>query len=127
MSENTTCCVATETCDAKTEVSYRRPQYRATPTDQGQELEVFVPGASREQVTVSVDDDVMTITATPNTTVPEGWKPVLEELSKTAYQLRVRLGTTVDRENVRAEVRDGILRLTFPTKEEAKPRTIHVN
>lgn len=127
MSENTTCCAPKESNDVKAETNYRRPRYRATPTGQGQELEVFVPGAGRGDVTVSIDDEVMTITAAPSTEVPEGWNPIFQELPKTAYQLRVRLGTTVDRENVRAEVRDGILRLTFPTREEAKPRTIRVN
>ena len=49
------------------------------------------------------------------------------ERSYGAFSRSFTLPTVVDQGNIKAEYRDGVLKLTLPKREEAKPRQIQIN
>jgi len=49
------------------------------------------------------------------------------ERSYGAFARSFSLPTVVDTEKIRAEYKDGVLKLTLPKKEEAKPKQISIN
>ena len=57
----------------------------------------------------------------------EGMKALHRELSPLNYLLRLRLNTPVDEDKMTAKLEDGVLSITLPLKEAAKPRQITVN
>ncbi len=55
------------------------------------------------------------------------WKPLYRELSDVNYQLKLKLNVPVEDSKLSAKLEDGVLTLTLPVKEAAKPRTIAVS
>ena len=57
----------------------------------------------------------------------EGDREIRREVRYGRYARSLRLGTQVNEKAVKAAYRDGVLELTLPKAEEAKPRKISVN
>lgn len=102
------------------------PRYRSRRVEQGYAVTVLVPGVAKGDVEVRVEDGVLTVTAERHDVVPEQWKPLREELVKKSYRLRVTVPEDVDDERIGAAVEDGVLELSLPVRESAKPRVIPV-
>jgi HSP20 family molecular chaperone IbpA len=86
-----------------------------------------LPGVAREQLHVRVDGDTLVIEATATTNAaPENLELVYGELQCAAYRRQFTLSRELDTGRIDAQLRDGVLRLTIPKAEEARPRRIQV-
>ena len=92
------------------------------------DLQVFadLPGASSDSIRVDYEDGVLTIHADVPARQPEGTKYVLREYGVGAFHRSFRVADTVDASKIEARYRDGVLTLTLPRVEAAKPRRIEV-
>ena len=91
-------------------------------------VKASVPGFAPEDVKVEVEDGVLVIRAAhegEHEQEREDWH--LRERFAGAVERRLRLGKNVNSETVEAELEHGVLTLTLPKVEEAKPRLIEVN
>jgi HSP20 family protein len=88
-----------------------------------------IPGARKEDIEVSVENGVLTISAeTRNETEQkEGERVIRQERRYGRYLRSLRLDKTVDDRKVKAVYRDGVLELSLPKVEEVKPKKITVN
>jgi HSP20 family protein len=90
-------------------------------------LHADLPGVERESIDVSVDNRVLSITATREPREPAtGETPHRSELSFGQYSRSFNLPTTVDAGRITAEYVDGVLRVTLPKAEAARPRRVEV-
>lgn len=94
-------------------------------------VEAELPDYTRDQVSVNVEQGVLTIEANRNTTTEsdDDSKPsVRRHLSERTEQAtrRFSLPSTYDTNRVDAKLEHGVLTLTLPKREEVKPRTIEV-
>ena len=91
-------------------------------------VEADLPGVERKDVEVSVEDGVLTIRGERKDERErrdkDGWHRV--ERHYGSFERRLSLGESVDLEHVKASMADGVLTLTLPKKEQAKPRRIEV-
>ena len=85
-----------------------------------------LPGVVREQLQVRVDGDTLVLEATANTVGPENMEMVYGELQCPTYRRQFTLSRELDTQRIEAQLRDGVLRLTIPKAEEARPRRIQV-
>ena len=85
-----------------------------------------LPGVSREQLQVRVDGDTLVLEATAGTQGPQDLQLVYGEAQCPTYRRRFTLSRELDTGRVEAQLRDGVLKLTIPKAEEAKPRRIEV-
>lgn len=85
-----------------------------------------LPGVTREQLHVRVDGDNLVLEATANTAGPENMELVYGELQWPAYRRQFTLSRELDTARIDAQLRDGVLRLTIPKADEARPRRIQV-
>jgi HSP20 family molecular chaperone IbpA len=85
-----------------------------------------LPGVSREQLQLRVDGDALVIEATASTQGPQDMQLVYGEAQCPTYRRRFTLSRELDTSRVEAQLRDGVLKLTIPKAEEAKPRRIEV-
>ena len=58
--------------------------------------------------------------------MPEGAKTIWQEFGPSKFRRSLRLGSAVDPAHVEAVYRNGMLLVTMPKAEHAKPRQIHV-
>lgn len=85
-----------------------------------------LPGVTREQLQVRVDGDTLVLEATASTSGPENMQLVYGEAQVPTYRRQFTLSRELDTGRIEAQLRDGVLRLTLPKAEEAKPRRIQV-
>ncbi len=108
----------------------REPERYLTPavdiyeTDDALVVVADMPGVGKEDVDVRLEDDVLSIMG--KVSHPQRANPTYEEYGLLNYHREFRLDEEVDRENIKAELKQGVLTLTLPKKEAAKPRQIEV-
>jgi len=85
-----------------------------------------MPGVSEKDVQVALENDVLTIQGAVNTGMYEGLSPVYTEYNVGNYYRRFVLHESIDGAGIKATMRNGVLELTLPKVEAAKPRRIEV-
>jgi HSP20 family protein len=86
-----------------------------------------LPGMKKEDITVSLQDGNLIISGERKTeTKGEGAEVYRAERYFGKFQRSVALPVTVAANQVKAEYKDGVLTVTLPKSEEAKPRQINV-
>jgi HSP20 family protein len=86
-----------------------------------------LPGVAKDQLNVRVDGETLVIEATASAaSTPPDMELVYGELQCPAYRRQFTLSRELDASRIEAQLRDGVLRLTIPKAEEAKPRRIQV-
>ena len=86
-----------------------------------------MPGISRDEVSVTIDKNVLTVSAESKDEVSQNERKVLRhERYSGKYARSLRLGEDIDEDKVSAEYRDGVLRLVIPKKATVAPRQVEV-
>ncbi len=88
-----------------------------------------LPGINRKDINVTVNDGVLTINAERKAETEdkdEKGRVIRRESRYGNYVRSMRLDNTVDVKNLKANYKDGILRLVVPKSEAAKPQKIEV-
>jgi HSP20 family protein len=85
-----------------------------------------LPGVAREQLHVRVDGETLVLEATAGTGGPQNMELVYGEAQCPAYRRQFTLSRELDTSRIEAQLRDGVLRLTIPKAEEARPRRVEV-
>jgi HSP20 family protein len=80
-------------------------------------LRVDMPGYSKDEVKLSVEDDELVLKADHQTSKEEDdWSTQ----SYGSYNLRIRLPENVDPSSIKAELKDGVLKVKVPKVEASK-------
>jgi len=86
-----------------------------------------LPGIDPENINITLHDNVLTITAeNERSETQENERRVLTERSYGKFTRSLTLPNTVDSDAVEADYENGVLHLTLPKSEKAKPRQISV-
>lgn len=94
--------------------------------DSGITLLADLPGVGRERLGVRVDGDSLTIEGTADVAGPREMELVYGEAQLPVYRREFSLSRELDASRIEAQLKDGVLRLTIPKAEEARPRRIEV-
>ena len=81
-----------------------------------------IPGLDKKNVTVEVEDQVLTISGNKHGFESEGGKCITRELKQSSFKRSFNLGDHLDGENVGATFKDGMLSISVPKKEPEKPK-----
>jgi HSP20 family protein len=95
-------------------------------TPDGYQAALLAPGLDEPSINVTVHDDTLAIEGELQFSVPEGAKPVWQEFGPTKFRRSLRLGSAVDPSRVEAVYRNGLLLVTMPKADHAKPRQVRV-
>ena len=125
---NNTCCTppAVERTETETAALKQKPRYRVSNSDDAYQIVVELPGVPKSAAKIHIEDSVLTVSTETKSATPESWKALHRELSSTGYELRLRLNSKVDDARMSAQLQDGLLTLTLPLRETAKPREIAI-
>jgi HSP20 family molecular chaperone IbpA len=85
-----------------------------------------LPGVQRDQLQVRVDGDSLVLEASASSVGPENLQLVVGEAQCPSYRRQFTLSRELEASRIEAQLRDGVLRLTIPKAEEARPRRIQV-
>lgn len=104
-----------------------KPRYESRYDEQSWEVAVALPGVDREDVSVSIENEILELSALRRRDVPESFRPLGEYPEEKRYRLRLDVGPEVDPDGIDAKLEDGLLVLRLPLREEVKARSIPVN
>lgn len=104
----------------------------AMPMDAFREGDRFIvrfdlPGTDRESIDLTVEQNVLTVRAERPEVAANGAEVIVAERPSGTFTRQVFLGDTLDTENLSANYTAGVLTLTIPVREAAKPRRIEVS
>ena len=86
-----------------------------------------IPGVSKDAIDIRLEKNELTVKAEINMQNYSDFQPVYTEYNIGHFSRSFILNSKVDREKIEAHVADGVLTLTLPKAEEAKPRRISIN
>ena len=87
---------------------------------------VDMPGVSEQAVDLTLEKNILTITGQIDDVLPESFDISYREYRSGDYRRSFALSDEIDRENIEAVMKNGVLRLTLNKVEEAKARKIEV-
>ena len=109
---------------------YWVPAFDAWETDSAFVVQADLPGLNPEQVDISFDKNTLTIRGTRPTTVPapdkNGGRVYFAERAHGTFARSLRFPQYVEGEKIEAKYDNGVLTITVPKAEAAKPRKIAI-
>ena len=96
-------------------------------SDQALTVILEMPGVDKENVDVSVENDILTIEGRIDYSKYEGLQPVYTEYNIGHYVRTFQISSKIEQGEISAELKDGVMTLVLPKAEKAKPRTIKVS
>lgn len=103
----------------KTQAVAVHPKTNVSETEEGFNLEILVPGIEKNEIKISVDKGILTISY--EAPKKEDEKKMLRHEFKTAsFRRSYYLDEKINADAIAAKYENGILYLTLPKKEEVK-------
>ncbi len=98
----------------------RTPHSTVSKMENGYNIEVAIPGYSKEEISMNIDGNFLILEDHLS-----GEQSTSSTL-KTPFLKRFKLGEIIDKEQISASLKDGILTIELKIKEAALPRTIEI-
>jgi len=90
-------------------------------------LECELPGMEREDIEVDLEDNHLTISGEHATEEEEEKRNYYRaERSQQHFERTFTLPSSVDRDGIKAEFQQGVLKVSMPKTEEAKKKTVEI-
>ncbi|MFP4212755.1 MAG: Hsp20/alpha crystallin family protein [Desulfohalobiaceae bacterium] len=85
-----------------------------------------MPGVNKDKLDISVDENVLTVQGKTEYPQPEQERLIESEFGNAQYMRKFTLSDNVDKENIQANLKNGLLRLHLPKSPETKPKRIEI-
>lgn len=127
-------CCQSETVNAQQSESTSSPQSYATvrprvelrETQQGYVIRAEMPGVSKQNVGITIENDLLTLSGEPGVVNPSESEVVYREFHARRYERTFRISEEVDRKAVKATMNAGLLVVTLPKLPAAQPLKVEV-
>ncbi len=103
------------------------PQADIFETENDLTVVLEMPGVAKEQVSVDLADNRLTIEGKIDFSKYMDLEPVYTEYNIGHYRRSFELSNQVDQDKISAEMNDGVLTLLLPKAETIKPRKIEIS
>ena len=109
--------------------SARTPWMPMDAVRRGDRVEVLfdLPGVRPDSIELTVERNVLTVKAERSWWPEEDTEVLARERTQGAFSRQVLLGEALDSERVDAHYDQGVLHLTIPVLEKAKPRKVEIH
>lgn len=95
--------------------------------DHGIVLLADLPGVSKDALHIHVDRDSLRVEGEANIEMPEGIQAIYADVRATRFERSFTLSSELDTAHIDANLKDGVLTLRIPKREEVRPRRIQIN
>ena len=106
---------------------YFLPDVDIREYDHALRLWADVPGVTEKDVDVLLKDGVLTITGKVSTAAYEKLSPLYTEYNIGNYIRQFALNEEIEASGIKARIKNGVLEVELPKREQAKPRRIEVS
>ena len=85
-----------------------------------------MPGVDKESIDITIEKDVLSLSANVKSNAPEGFSLDYIEYEVGDYQRQFTLSDAIDQKKIKAQYKNGVLTLKLPKAEPVKPKTIKI-
>ena len=110
----------------ETEPHQLGPEMEQSETADAFILTAEAPGFKNEDINIVVEKNTLTIEGKRAKAVPTDYKLIREERPQMSFSHQRTLPSGVNNLEISASLKDGVLTVTIPKQEQAKPRKINV-
>ena len=105
--------------------SHSVPSVNSVENNDSFEIDLAVPGMKKEDFTIELNDKVLVISSETSNTM-ENDKMRLNEFNFSSFQRSFRVPDSVDQDNIKANYKNGILKIKLPKRKESisKPNRV---
>jgi HSP20 family molecular chaperone IbpA len=103
-----------------------RPAVDIFEDETGITVHADMPGVSKDGLNLNIDSDSLSIVGNVDITLPENMCAVYADMRSTRYERSFTLSRELDGDNIDASLKDGVLTVRIPKREEHKPRKIEI-
>ncbi|MES9837295.1 MAG: Hsp20/alpha crystallin family protein [Candidatus Thiodiazotropha sp.] len=103
-----------------------RPAVDIFEDESGITLKADLPGVTREGLDVQVDKETLSIDGKAEIEMPEAMQAVYADVRATRYQRSFSLSSELEGDKAEASLKDGVLSLRIPKREQYQPRKIEI-
>ena len=86
-----------------------------------------LPGADPSSIELTVEKNVLTVKAERQWQRGEGDEVIVSERPQGSFTRQLFLGETLDTDSIQANYENGVLTVTIPVAEKAKPRKVEIS
>lgn len=114
------------TNDKRDSEAFRLPKTNVNELEKEYVLTMEMPGVSKENIEVNIEDDQIVVRGEKTDKVTdEGLRR--REYRSEAFRRSFRVDSTIDRENIKAKLENGILKVTLPKRAESVGRKVDID
>ena len=106
--------------------SFRMPMTNINETESGYVVTMEMPGVLKKDVDVAIDGDDLIVTAERSEKL-ESEGLLRREIREEKFRRSFSLGRTIDRDNIKAKLESGVLKITLAKKAESVGRKVDVD
>ena len=105
--------------------SHSVPSVNSAENNDSFEIDLAVPGMKKEDFTIELNDKVLVISSETSNTM-ENDKMRLNEFNFSSFQRSFRVPDSVDQDKIKANYKNGILKIKLPKRKESisKPNRV---
>ena len=105
--------------------SHSVPSVNSLENNDSFEIDLAVPGMKKEDFTIELNDNVLVISSETSNTM-ENDKMRLNEFNFSSFQRSFRVPDSVDQDKIKANYKNGILKIKLPKRKESisKPNRV---
>ena len=105
--------------------NYSVPSVNSIENNDSFEIDLAVPGMKKEDFTIELNDKVLVISSENSNTI-ENDKMRLNEFNFSSFQRSFRVPDSVDQDKIKANYKNGILKIKLPKRKESisKPNRV---
>lgn len=116
-----------ETKEEKTQQArYYKPATDIVENEHELTLYMDMPGVAKEKVDIKLEKNVLNVEGQIDQTRYESIKAQYAEYNVGHFTRSFQLSSEIDQKGIKAQMEEGVLTLTLPKAEQAKPKTINV-
>ena len=94
--------------------------------DQALTIIADMPGVPSDNVSIDLQEDILTLTGVPSLSIPDSEEIVVQEFETGKYFRQFTLSEVIDQANIKAKLNHGVLHVTLPKVGPAKPRKVQI-
>jgi HSP20 family molecular chaperone IbpA len=111
--------------ETRSQDQYIRPVVDILESEEGLTIIVDLPGVPRDNMSIAIENGVLTIEGAPEAVAAQG-VDVYREFGLSRFYRQFQVPDEIDPEKARAEFTNGVLTLRLSKAEAAKPRKIAI-
>ncbi len=113
---------------ASTTAVQNKPSYNVKHNNNGWNLEIALPGFSKDEIQIDTKQDQLTIKAVPSATgeSDKATRTYHKEFNMNEKSIQFHLNEKMDSSAIQAKLENGILDIHIPSKTPAEPAAVRI-